>query len=57
MNIELNLGCLYRAWLTKFYLNSNSFFSILDTDKVKTDLESLGLKDSINIYSSIIQGV
>ena len=44
----------------KNYLNSDNFFSIIDTDKIKTDLESLGLEDSKNILSQnslIIRGI
>ena len=31
--------------------NSNNFFSLIDTNKIITDLESLGLEDSKNTFS------
>ena len=34
-------------------LKSNNFFSIIDTDKIKTYLKTLGLEDSENIFSII----
>ena len=37
--------------------NSNNFFSIIDTTKIKTDYESLGLGDSKNIFSFIAWGI
>ena len=36
-------------------LNPNNFFSIIDTNKIKTDLESSGHEDSKNIFSFIIR--
>ena len=37
----------------RYNLKSNNFFSIIDTDKIKTYLETLGLQDSENIFSII----
>ena len=35
-------------------LNPNNFFSIIDTNKIKADLESSGHEDSKNMFSFII---
>ena len=35
----------------RYNSNSNNFFSIIDTNKIKTDLESLGLEYSKNTFS------
>ena len=38
-------------------MKSNNFFTIIDTDKIKIYLESLGLEDSKNIISYITRAI
>ena len=50
-----------KSWKTqkkqRYDLNSNKFFSIKDTNKIKTYLVSFGIEDSENVFSFITLGI